>query len=186
MIRLHLRHALYLVLKGIKWPLKQGIEHWNRFAGTQVIKNTSVIGPLNSTVLTATIRPRSWSSRIYSNASYVSETTSNDFFASENLYSRWIRHKSALFSYILILPPPPRIWSLRSPVPAHKTAFKPFAMYFSTQKTYRRNKLSTETHFQSHSVHPYPMEPMRFRFTNSEASHSFETISNTRSDPKNL
>ena len=59
-----------------------------------------------------------------------------------------------------LYPPPPRIWSLRSHVPAHKTALKPFAMCFSTPKTYRRNKLSTETHYLgTYSVHPYPMEP---------------------------
>jgi len=34
-------------------------------------------------------------------------------------------------------------------------------MCFSTPKTYRHNKLSTETHYLgTYSVHPYPMEPM--------------------------
>ena len=43
----------------------------------------------------------------YSNAFYASEITSNDFFDFKNLFAQWIRHKNALFSYILTLPPLP-------------------------------------------------------------------------------
>jgi hypothetical protein len=37
MIGLQVFIALYLILKAIKWPSKQGIERWNRFTETQVM-----------------------------------------------------------------------------------------------------------------------------------------------------
>ena len=60
-------------------------------------------------------------------------------------------------------------------------------MNLSTPKTYRRDELgNTAYDLSTHSVHPTPppLEPMKFRFTNFQASYNFETIFNVFLDPE--